>query len=182
MTLAPSNATPSVRTTAPRAPRRCRIPTTSHLLTFDRSIGRILRPDGARNTHEERCRPVFQSRRDRWRSGNGALADMLSPMRFTLAILAALAFTTGGVFMKYADGLQHTWSVVGFVVLFAAGALLQSLAMRGAELGVTYVLVLGLDAALAFGLGVTIFQEAVTVVKLVAVGLVVAGIALLRLL
>jgi len=102
-------------------------------------------------------------------------------MRFTLAILAALAFTTGGVFMKYADGLQHPGSVVGFVVLFAAGALLQSQAMRGAELGVTYVLVLGLEAAFAFGLGVTIFQEAVTVVKLVAVGLVVAGIALLRL-
>ena len=106
---------------------------------------------------------------------------MLSPMPFTLALLAALAFTTGGVLMKYADGLRHAGAVAGFVALFAAGAILQSQAMRGSELGITYVLVLGLEAALAFGMGVAIFHEEATVTKLAAVCLVVAGIALLRL-
>ena len=100
---------------------------------------------------------------------------MLSPMTFTLAILAALAFTTGGVLMKYADGLHHGGAVAGFVALFAASAMLQSQAMRGSELGVIYALVLGLEAALAFGLGVAIVHEAVTVTKLTAVALVVAG-------
>jgi multidrug transporter EmrE-like cation transporter len=97
-----------------------------------------------------------------------------------LAMLAALSFTTGGVFMKHADGLRHPAPVLGFVVLFAAGAMLQSQAMRGAELGATYILVLGLEAALAFGLGIVLFDEAATLRKVAAVMLIVAGIALLR--
>ena len=113
---------------------------------------------------------------------NVVVASGYAPsMPFILAVLAALAFTTGGVLMKYADGLRHAAAVAGFVALFAAGAMLQSLAMRGSELGVTYVLVLGLEAVLAFGLGVTIFHEEPTVTKLTAVALVVVGIALLRL-
>lgn len=82
--------------------------------------------------------------------------------------------------MKSAQGLQNAVPVVGFLMLFSAGAAMQSLAMRGAELGATYILVLGLEAALAFGLGVALFGEAVTPSKVTAVALIVAGIALLR--
>lgn len=101
-------------------------------------------------------------------------------MTLMLSILAALAFALGGVFMKYADGLRHAGPIVGFVTLFGAGAAVQSLAMRGAELGATYILVLGLEAMLAFGLGVSLFGETVTGSKVSAVVLIVAGIALLR--
>jgi quaternary ammonium compound-resistance protein SugE len=101
-------------------------------------------------------------------------------MYMLLAILAAVAFTSGGVFMKYADGTRHAVPVAGYVALFGIGAMLQSKAMRGSELGATYVLVLGLEAALAFGLGVVLFDETATWRKLAAVTLIVAGIALLR--
>ncbi len=101
-------------------------------------------------------------------------------MHLMLAGLAALAFTAGGVFMKYADGVRQLWPVLGFVTLFGIGAALQSQAMRGAELGTTYILVLGLEAALAFGLGVALFGESVTASKLSALALIVGGIALLR--
>ncbi len=101
-------------------------------------------------------------------------------MHLTLAILAAVAFTVGGVLMKHADGIRHVLPVAGFIALFGCGAVLQSQAMRGAELGATYILVLGLEAALAFGLGVALFHEAVTATKIVAVLLTVAGITLLR--
>ena len=101
-------------------------------------------------------------------------------MFMLLAILAALAFTGGGVFMKYADGVRHVGPVMGYVGLFGIGAVLQSQAMRGSELGTTYILVLGLEAALAFGLGVVLFDEAATWRKLLAVILIVAGIGLLR--
>jgi small multidrug resistance pump/quaternary ammonium compound-resistance protein SugE len=97
-----------------------------------------------------------------------------------LTVLAALAFTVGGVFMKYADGLRNTWASVLFLVMFGIGAVLQSQAMRGGELGVIYILVLGLEAALAFGFGTIIFGEAVTLTKIVAILLIVSGIALLR--
>jgi multidrug transporter EmrE-like cation transporter len=101
-------------------------------------------------------------------------------MPMLLAFSAALAFTTGGVFMKYADGVERPGPVAGFVVLFAVGAALQSLAMRGEELGVVYILVLGLEAALAFGLGILLFDEAASARKVAAVALIVGGIALLR--
>ncbi len=104
----------------------------------------------------------------------------LSLMALTWPVLAALAFTLGGVFMKYADGLTHAGPTAAFVALFGVGAVLQSRAMRGAELGTTYILVLGLEAILAFGLGVWLFGESVTVPKAAAVVLIVAGIALLR--
>ncbi len=101
-------------------------------------------------------------------------------MHLLLAALAALAFTTGGLFMKQADGLRHAWPIATFVVLFGVGAAVQSLAMRGAELGATYVLVLGLEAGLAYALGIAVFGEVPTVQKSAALALIVAGIALLR--
>jgi multidrug transporter EmrE-like cation transporter len=101
-------------------------------------------------------------------------------MYLFLSLMAALAFTSGGVFMKHADGLRHTLPVAVFVALFSVGAVLQSQAMRGTDLGVTYILVLGIEAALAFGMGVAFFGEAVTVQKTAAVALIVTGIAFLR--
>jgi multidrug transporter EmrE-like cation transporter len=101
-------------------------------------------------------------------------------MQLMLPVLAALAFTIGGVFMKYADGLHNNWATFLFLLMFGLGAVLQSQAMRGAELGVVYIAVLGLEAALAFGFGTFIFGEAVTLTKVAAILLIVSGIALLR--
>lgn len=82
--------------------------------------------------------------------------------------------------MKYADGVQDRTFAAAYVALFGVGAVLQAQAMRGAELGVTYILVLGLEAVLAFTLGVTLFGESATPRKVAAVTLTVIGIALLR--
>jgi multidrug transporter EmrE-like cation transporter len=101
-------------------------------------------------------------------------------MYLFLACLAALAFTTGGVFMKQADGVRHALPVAAYVMLFGVGAALQSQAMRGTDLGATYVLVLGLEAALALTMGVLLFGESITVQKAGAVLLIVVGIAVLR--
>jgi quaternary ammonium compound-resistance protein SugE len=101
-------------------------------------------------------------------------------MPLALAALAAFAFTLGGVLMKYADGLNRPLPAVGFLVLFGAGAVAQSLALRDVELGTTYILVLGLEAALAFGFGIVLFGESVTATKAAAVLLILTGIALLR--
>ncbi len=101
-------------------------------------------------------------------------------MPLVLASLAAFCFTVGGVFMKYADGLRNAPSTLLFLLLFGTGAALQSLAMRGAELATTYVIVLGLEAALAVVFGRVLFAEPMTLPKLCAIALIVVGIALLR--
>ncbi len=97
-----------------------------------------------------------------------------------MVVVAAASFATGGVAMKYADGLTRFWPSVIVFALFAAGAALQGLAMRGTALSVTYLVVLGLEAVIAFGLGVAFFQEGLTVFKLLGASLVLIGALLLR--
>ncbi len=101
-------------------------------------------------------------------------------MHLVLASIAALSFTVGGIFMKHADGLHNRSAAAMFLLLFAFGAVIQSQAMRGAELGTTYIVVLGLEAALALTFGTFLFAESITLAKVVAVVLIVGGIGLLR--
>lgn len=103
-------------------------------------------------------------------------------MQLVLASVAALSFTVGGIFMKHADGLRHPLATALFLLLFAFGAAVQSHAMRGAELGTTYIVVLGLEAAFAVAIGAVVFAEPLTLPRLGALLLIVGGIALLRVL
>jgi multidrug transporter EmrE-like cation transporter len=52
--------------------------------------------------------------------------------------------------------------------------------MRGAELAGTYIIVLGLEAALAVALGRLLFAEPMTAIKMLAIALIIGGVALLR--
>lgn len=109
------------------------------------------------------------------------IGDALAPYRFSLLVLSAAAsFTVGGIFMKLADGVRDKSAIAALLVCFATGAILQSLAMRGEDLGVTYIVVLGVEAALAFLFGWLFFAEAVTAMKLAGVVAIVLGIVALR--
>lgn len=94
--------------------------------------------------------------------------------------LAAVSFAVGGIFMKLSEGITRLPATVAMLLLFVLGAGLQALAMTRRDLGVIYILVLGAEAVLAFGFGAFIFDEAVTARRLLAVALIVGGIALLR--
>ena len=97
-----------------------------------------------------------------------------------MIVSAALFFTVGGVFMKLSEGLSRFWPSLLVFLFFVIGAGLQSIAMRKSDLGVTYILVLGLEAALAFSVGVFFFKESSSMTRIGGVLLIVAGIACLR--
>jgi quaternary ammonium compound-resistance protein SugE len=97
-----------------------------------------------------------------------------------LGLLAALCFASGGFFMKHAEGMRHVTPTLTFLVLFGVGAILQSHAMRGTGMAVTYVLVLGLEAVLAVGLSVWLLGESMPPAKVAGIAVTLAGIALLR--
>lgn len=82
--------------------------------------------------------------------------------------------------MKYCAGFTRLFPTLMIYVMFAIGATLQTMAMKQAELGVTYIFVLGLEAALAFAFGILFFQEGVSLWKIAGVALIVGGIILLR--
>ncbi len=97
-----------------------------------------------------------------------------------MAMGAAVAFSVGGLLMKPADGLRALVPSALVFVLFAVGAAcLAMLVRRGGDVGGAYVLVVGLEALLAFGLSALVFHEPVTTTRLLAVALVGAGTVLL---
>jgi multidrug transporter EmrE-like cation transporter len=101
-------------------------------------------------------------------------------MEVVLLAIAAIAFSVGGLFMKLSSGVTRPWPTAAFVALFVAGALIQAVAMRRAELSVAYVFVLGLEAVVTVLLSVWLLHESCSPQRIAAIGLVVAGIAWLR--
>jgi small multidrug resistance pump len=96
------------------------------------------------------------------------------------SILAALAFSVGGLFMKQSDGLTVLPPTLSMFGLFLLGAAMQTLAMRQAEMGMTYVVILGLEAVIALTLGWLILGETLSLLKVSGVFLICLGIVILR--
>jgi multidrug transporter EmrE-like cation transporter len=102
-------------------------------------------------------------------------------MDFLIAIGAALSFVLGGVFMQMSQGLSQLIPTVSIYLCFGLGATLQTLAIqKSGEMGITYVLIVGLEAVLAVGCGIFFFQEGYSLLKLVGITLVTVGIVFLR--
>ena len=101
-------------------------------------------------------------------------------MFITLTSLAALAFSIGGYYMKLSAGLTQFLPTVLVFSFFVIGAGLQTIAMRGHQMAVTYFIVLGLEAITAFSLGVVFLKEGSSITKIAGVGLVLAGMLVLR--
>lgn len=97
-----------------------------------------------------------------------------------LVLVAALLFTVGGIFMKLSDGATRLAPSLAMAVCFVAGAVVQALAMRGGDLGVVYVIVLGVEAVLAMAFGRIFFAEGLTLMKVGGAMMIVFGITMLR--
>ncbi len=101
-------------------------------------------------------------------------------MTLLLAALAAAAYAVGGVFMKHSAGLTQPRPSLAVFALFVAGAALQTLSMRDSLMSSNYLIVLGLEAAIALALGVALLGEGLSLVRAAGVVFVVIGVAILR--
>lgn len=98
----------------------------------------------------------------------------------TLTGLAALSFSIGGYFMKLSAGLTHLRPTILMFAFFSLGAVLQTVAMRGEQMAITYIVVLGFEAITALALSMILLNERGSLSKFAGVALVVGGIVLLR--
>jgi quaternary ammonium compound-resistance protein SugE len=97
-----------------------------------------------------------------------------------MAFGAAIMFAVGGLCMKSSVGVSRLVPSCCMIALFAGGAVLNALVVhRGGELGVAYLLVVGCETLLAFGLGTLVYHERVTPIRVLAIVLVAAGALLL---
>ena len=97
-----------------------------------------------------------------------------------ISLLAALCFVGGGAFMKVSSGFARPVPGLLALGLFLSGAVAQTLAMKRGEMGVSYVFILGLEAALAFAIGAVLFRENVSIAKLLGVAFIIGGSVLLH--
>ena len=94
----------------------------------------------------------------------------------TLTGLAALSFSIGGYFMKLSAGLTHLRPTVLMFAFFSVGAVLQTVAMRGEQMAITYIVVLGFEAITALALSMILLNESASLSKFTGVALSWAGL------
>lgn len=101
-------------------------------------------------------------------------------MYLLMAIVAAVSYTIGGIFMKLSGGFSQLAPTAMVYLFFLAGASLQTYITHNAHLGITYMLVLGLEAVCAVLFSVLIFKEVYTPLTIIGIFLIVVGTAFLR--
>jgi quaternary ammonium compound-resistance protein SugE len=95
-------------------------------------------------------------------------------------VVAAVFFASGGLAMKWSEGLTRLLPSLGVFGCFAAGAACQAVGMRTVEMGSAYVLVLGLEAVVAAALATLVLGEPLTAGKVGAIVLILVGITWLE--
>jgi len=100
---------------------------------------------------------------------------------FTL-LLAGLLEIGWAIGLKYTQGFTRLWPSVATLASMLASLLLLACALRTLPLGTAYAIWTGIGAVGTVVLGIILFGEPATAGKLVCVGLIVTGIAGLKLL
>lgn len=96
-------------------------------------------------------------------------------------VLAGLLEVVWAFYMKKSAGFTLLGPSVVTIVTMVASFALLSLAMRSLPLGTAYTVWTGIGAVGAFVVGVIVLGESTNPMRLVAAGLIVTGIVLMKL-
>jgi len=95
---------------------------------------------------------------------------------FVAGILEIL-WATG---LKYTNGLSRPWPTAGTLLALAGSVALLAIAMRTLPIGTAYAVWTGIGTVGTVMLGAVLFGEPLTVTRTLCVGLILAGIAGLK--
>ena len=102
-------------------------------------------------------------------------------MAWVYLIIAGLFEVVWAIALKYADGFTRLWpsaiSVAGMIV----SVVLLELSLRQLPVGTAYAVWTGIGTVGVAVLGMILFQEPATAVRIACIGLIVCGIAGLKL-
>ena len=102
-------------------------------------------------------------------------------MAWWLLFVAGLLEIVWAIGLKYTEGFTRLWPSVVTIVAMAASVMLLAMAMRSLPVGTAYAVWTGIGAVGTVILGIFLFSEPATAVRLVCIALIVAGIAGLKL-
>lgn len=102
-------------------------------------------------------------------------------MAWGILVVAGLFEIGWAVGLKYTEGFTRLWPTVLTVASMIASMGLLGLAVRSLPIGTAYAVWTGIGTVGTAVLGIVLFREPATVVRLVCIGLIVTGIIGLRL-
>ncbi len=105
----------------------------------------------------------------------------LGSMVWLVLVLAGLCECGWAIGLKYVDGLRQPLALVLTVLGLGLSFAGLTFALRSLPVGTAYAVWTGIGAAGTAALGIYLFDEAATPLRLASLGLVVAGIAGLKL-
>lgn len=102
-------------------------------------------------------------------------------MAWILLILAGLLEIVWASSMKLSDGFTRLAPSLVTLVAMIASVLLLAVSMRSLPLGTAYMIWTGIGAVGAFAVGVFFLGESANPLRLVAAGLILVGLVLMKL-
>ena len=102
-------------------------------------------------------------------------------MSWFILFLAGVFEIAWAIGLKYSEGFTRLWPSVGTIAAMAVSLGLLAVAMRSLPLGTAYAVWVGVGAVGTVILGVLLFDEPVTALRAVSVGLIVLGLTGLKL-
>ncbi|TCM43219.1 quaternary ammonium compound-resistance protein SugE [Novosphingobium sp. ST904] len=106
---------------------------------------------------------------------------MPTAMPWIVLVIAGLFEVVWASAMKQSHGFTRLWpSIVTLAAMLASFGLL-SWAMRVLPLGTAYMVWTGIGALGAFAVGIVLLGETLSVMRLAAAGLILAGLVLMKL-
>jgi len=102
-------------------------------------------------------------------------------MSWLLLILAGLLEIGWAIGLKYTEGFTRLWPSIGTVTAMVLSMVLLGIAMKELPVGTAYAVWVGVGAVGTVILGIVLFGEPADALRLVSVGLIIAGIVGLKL-
>ncbi len=102
-------------------------------------------------------------------------------MPWIILVLAGLFEVGWAIGLKYTDGFTKLWPTLGTVAAMVISLGLLGIAMKSLPVGTAYAIWVGVGAVGTVILGIVLFQEPMNALRMVSVGLIVAGLIGLKL-
>lgn len=102
-------------------------------------------------------------------------------MPWVLIVLAGIFETGFAVLLKQSANFTRLWPTVGFAACALISFGLLSLALGRLEVGPAYAVWTGIGAAGTAAIGILVLGESSSIIKLVSIGLILAGVVGLNL-
>ncbi len=101
-------------------------------------------------------------------------------MAWVALFIAGVLEIAWAVGLKYTDGFTRLWPTIGTVIALVASLGLLGLAVRTLPIGTAYAVWTGIGAAGTAILGLWLFHEPATALRLFCIGLILAGVVGLK--